>query len=529
MDRFEFEFLKTTILKKPEMNFEKVSILCDQLQKRFGFGIFDVFEMYYKCPALCDYSASAIEDNLKEFEKCFAVSSRQMKYFVLKFPFILVLNHKLLEYKINLLSTVFAVSKIEVLDKIMLCPDLLFISKAEIVNQTKMLSDVFDEFGEGIRRLLRVCPELLFVSKDHIKSLERIMFYDFSFSNKESNIIFKTCPELVFNSPEQLKDLFMFYYSKYFVKRDLKEMIPRCPQFLFLSPSAFKEKLEMIQNALDSNEKEALLFIRRCPNILFFDNPKTKLHGFKKFAINMEFLKFHPDVCICQEFSIPLKFVLARILGLESDFEELCKINTKTLVSRFLFMQSKHVYTHQDLLLSDEEFFKKYNVSSDVLKICYIVTDDDLQKICKYYVDLKDTLPKWTDIVFPDVKDVERFLKEKLRENFSCPSYDVLREKYQLTKKQYTLLSSFLSLYLDRDECMFLINKCKSLTKCSSKNVLNTVNFLRKQGFAFEHIVQLLIEKPTLFTYFIGDLENVFENVSKFYGCSAKEAVEYIC
>lgn len=529
MDRFEFEFLKTAILKKPDISFEKVAISCDQIQERFSFGVFDVFQMFYKCPALCNYSASAIEENLNELEKTVSISSRQMKYFVLKFPFMLIINHKLLEYKLNLLSTTFAVSKTEVLDKIMLCPDLLFISKAEVLNQTEMLSDVFDGFGEETRRILRICPELLFVSKKHIKELEKVMFYDFSFSNKQSNIIFKTCPELVFKTDKQLKDIFMFYYPKYFVKRDLKEMVPKCPQFLRISPSVFKEKLKNISSALNASEKEALLFIRRCPNILFFENPKTKLHGFKKFAINMEFLKFYPDVCMCQEFGIPLKFVFARILGLESEFDELCKINTKTLVSRFLFMQSKHIFEHKDLLLSEEKFFEKYKVSSDVLKICYIVTDDDLQKICKYYVDLKDSLPKWSDIVFPEVKDVERFLKEKPRENFSCSSYDILREKYLISKKTYSLMSSFFSLYLDRDECMFLLNKCKDLSKCSSKNVLNTVNFLRKQGFAFEQIVQLLLLKPTLFTFFIGDLENLFDNVSKFYGCAAKDAVDHIC
>lgn len=528
MDRFEFEFLKSMVLNGKELDYENVSSVFEILKSKFAFAVFDIFEIFKKCPNLCTVSPDSVEKNLSELEKNLSLRSRQFRFLVLKFPFVLLLSNVLLEYKINLLSTVFAVSKSEAIDKMLVFPDLMFISKAEIKNATAMLSESLDEFGEGIRRLVRVCPFLFFVKKEHIKALKKIMFYDFSFSEKQTQIIFKTCPEIMLWTEKELKAVYEFYYPRYFVKRDLKEMIPTCPEFISLSFSQFKERLKTLQTTLQTSEKEALVFVRMCPNILFF-NPKTKIDGFKKFGINVEYLKIHPKICISQEFSIPLKFVLARILGLESEFNKLCEIDTRTLLSRFLFMQSKKIYTHEDLVLSEEEFFKKYHVSSHVLKICYIVSNCDLQKICKYYVDLKGKLPKWSDIVFPEVGDVERFLKEKICQTYSLPLFEVLHERYLLSEKQYEVLSVLRSLYLDKDECMFLLSKCKALSVCGSKNVINAFHFFRKQGFTFEETVLMLLTKPTLFTYFISDLDELYKNTIDFYNCSGKDAINYIC
>lgn len=528
VDRFEFEFLKSMILGKDDLNYENVSSIYEMLKSKFGFAIFDAFEIFKKCPELCTASASSIEKNLSDLEKSFSLGSRQFRFLVLKFPFVLLLNNVLLEYKINLLSTVFAVSKSEALDKMLVVPNLLFISKVEIKNATAMLAELLDEFGEGVRRLVRTCPFLLFSKREHIKALKKIMFYDFSFSEKQTLIIFKTCPDLMLKTEQELKNIYEFYYPRYFVKRDFKEMVPICPEFMTMPFSLFSERLKVLQNSLGTSEKEALSFARKCPNILLY-NPKTKIDGFKKFGINLEFLKIHPNICVSHEFSIPLKFVLARILGLESEFEKLCEVDTRTIISRFLFMQSKKIYTHEDLLLSEEEFFKKYHVTSHVLKICYIVSDGDLQKICKYYVDLKGKLPMWSDIVFPEVKDVERFLKEKLCESYSCPMFEVLHEKYLLSKKQYDVIVTLRSLYLDKDECIYLLSKCNDFATCGAKNIINSVNFFRKQGFSLEEIIHLLLTKPTLFTYFISDLDELYKNTIAFYNCSAKDAVSYIC
>lgn len=529
MDRFEFEYLKSMILKRSDVSYEDVSLLFELLQSKFGFGDFDIFEIFHKCPQLLNIPVMAVEKNIKEFEKKFRLSSTHMRYFFLKFPFMILVNHKLLEFKIDLLSTVFACSKNEVINKFIICPDLLFISKIEIKNQIAFLSENLDEFGEGIRRILRDYPETLFLKKENLKEIEKIMLHDFTFSKDQVNTIFKICPEIMFFTSEKLKEVYDFYYPKYFVKRDIKELFSSCPQLFLLSKEEFEGKIETIKSVLNANEKETLNFVRCCPDSLLFENPKTKFDWFRRFNINLEFLKHHPKIFMAQEFSIPLKFIFARILGLESEFEKICEIDTKTFISRFLFMQSKKLYSHEDLILSEQEFFEKYKVSSEVLKICYIVSDENLNQICAYYVNLKGQLPNWTDIVFPNTKDVVRFVKEKVRINHQVLPYEILKEKYNFTKKQYKLLSVLHSLYLDNDECMFLIKKCKSLASSSQGNIIGTFHFLRKQGFSFEDVVRLLFEKPTIFTHFIGDFENIFNQTMKFYHCQPKEAIKHIC
>lgn len=529
MDRFEFEFLKTMILKQSDVSFDDASLVCELLKAKFKFGDFDVYEIFYKCPNVLSTPIFLLKENIEKLEEKFLLSSSRMRYFVLKFPFMLLVRSNLWEFKIELISTLFAISKTEAIDKLVLCPDLLFISKEEIKKQSAFLSKELDTFGEGIRRISRDFPEVLFLKECEIKNLKKILIEKFTFSEKQVNKIFKTCPEVLFFPVQKLNGLFEFYYPKYFVKRDLKEIFSNCPEMFKLSPFEFERKFESVKSSLCATESEVLNFIRKCPSAMLFENLKTKFDGLKKFNINMEFVKAHPSLFLVQEFTIPLKFVFARILGLESEFENLCLVNTKTLVSRFLFMQAKKIYSHEDLLLDEFEFFEKYKVSSDVLKICYVISEENLRKICEYYVNLDGKLPNWTDIVFPQIKDVKNFIKEKFKQNFPKVQYDSLREKHNFTRKQHKLLSVFFSLYLDNDECLYLVHKCKGLSRCRSGNIIAIFHFLRKQGFSFEELVKLLLEKPTIFTYFVGDFENLFSQTMKFYHCKPNEAIEFIC
>lgn len=529
MDRFEFEFLKTVILDQPEISFREVSSICELMKSKFNFGDYDVCEILYKCPQILETKIILLKENIEKLEKKFSLLSSRIKYFVLKFPFLLLVKSELLEYKIGLISTLFAISKTEAIEKLILCPDLLFVGKEEIKNKTIFLSKELNEFCEGVRRISRDYPEVLFLEEEKIKRMKKVLIEKFTFSENQVNKIFKTCPEVLFFSVEKLEDLYDFYYPRYFVKRDLKEIFSSCPEMFKLTKAEFERKICTIEDSLHASEKEALNFVRSCPNSMLFGNLKTKFEGLKKFNINMEFVKAHPSLFLIQEFTIPLKFVFARILGIESEFERLCLVNTKTFVSRFLFMQAKRIYSHEDLLLEESEFFEKYRISSDVLKICYVISEEKLRTICEYYVNLKGRLPNWTDIVFPRTKDIENFIKEKLRQNVQNVSFESVREEFNFTRRQHKLLPVFFSLYLDNDECLYLIRKCKSLTGCCSSNIHGIFHFLRKQGFSFESLVKLLLEKPTIFTYFVGDFESMFLQTMKFYHCKPQEAIEYIC
>lgn len=529
LERFEFEFIKSMIIKNDDAEFENVSVIYDNIKSRFGFGVFDMYEIFSKCPQLCTASNTSVLENLNGLENICCLSSRQMRYFILKLPFTLLINYELVKYKIDILSVLLALPRADIVDRITVYPDLLFISKAEIKKQTAMLSEQLDEFGEGVRRILRIHPNLLFTSRAHIKALKKIMIYDFTISNKESGIIFKTCPTLLFKSESQLKDIYKFFYPRYFVKRDMKELFPACPQFLMLPPKIFVEKFAKIQNALNATEKETLYFIRTCPNIMFFENPYQKIIGFKRLNINMEFLKVFPKVSLRQEFTMPLKFIFARILGLESEFERLCETNTRTLLSRFLFMQAKQLYSHEDLILSECEFVKKYNIATKVLKICYPITSSVIKQISAYYVNLKESLPKWTDIVFPEFNDVEKFAHEKYKTNYEIPNFTSLREKYNTSKREFEIVSILHSLYLGIDECIYLIRMCPMLSNCNPRNIIKVINFLRRFDYSLEEVINLLLKKPSIFAYFVDDFVSLFNETLKMYNCPIKNVVDYIC
>lgn len=530
MDRFEFQYLKSMVLGEGcDKTFEQVSPVIDELQSRLNFGFADIEDIIFRCPSLCDYGYSAIKNNIDNLSKKFSLLSKQFRYLVLKYPFVLLLNRQVFDYKIDLLSTLFAISKNDVFDRILQNPELLFISKEKIINQVEMLSVELNDFGLGIRRMIRLYPDIIFVERKQIKDLLKVLLYDFSFSINEAQNIFKAVPNLLLKSEKELKEIYNYYYPKYFVKRDFKEMVPLCPEFLMISKEDFEEKLSIITNAFSFSEKEACEFIRGCPNLMFYKNLQSKFDGFKKFNINMEFIKIHPSICMSPEISIPLKFILARMLCLDSDFEKICSLNTKTFVSRFLYMQDKKIYNHQDLLLSEDDFLKKYSISSKMLRLCYPISSVNIENICKYYLELKERLPKWSDVAFPKVSDIEDYLKEKIKTNQELPCYCMIKERYNFSKHEYDLVYNLLSFHLDYDECMYLINKCPALARNGNINVRNQIDMLRKYGVSLEDIIRLAFNKPALFTFFIGDFDILVKETVDYYKCDMLEAITKVC
>lgn len=529
MDKFEFEYIKTMILRdNGYYSYEEVSMTADVLESNFGFNTSELEGILFECPNILKVGATALRANLEKLAETYNLKSKEFRYLVLCKPFVLLLSYEALKYKFDLLSTVFALKKQDVIKRVTLYPELLFLSKKQIVNQVITYSFLLDEFGHGVRRIFSLCPMLLLTDKQQVNTLMKVLISGFTFSARECIKIFKAVPDLMLTSADSLKNLLDFYYPRYFVKRDLKEMIPSCPELLTLSPKTFNIQLQTVMNVLSLSEKDALVFIRNCPHLLFYPNVKNKLEGFKKFNINLEFVKIHPNILMSPEISIPLKFVLSRMLGLDSGFEEVCRLSTRTFIARFLFMQESGNFNHQDLLLSDEEFKLKYGISSQALKVNYKTSIFELKSILEYYLSLKGKLPMWSDIVFPEVVEVSNYLKEKNSMNVSRGNFDALHTEYLLTKSEYELTNALASLHLECDECLYLIKRCKYLCQNGNYSLLKCIDILKKQGIMLEDIIKLLLLRPSLFTYHVTDFDIVLNEAIDFYLVEPVKALDYM-
>jgi len=529
MDRFELEYVKTMVLPSYEIkNEDALLATINDIQDAFNFASVDVCEMLYNCPEILQYSHASIKRNLDENAKTFNLKSKELRYLFLKFPHLLLVESAVFKYKLTLLSTVFAVSKKEAINKIMIYPDLLYVGKIAITSSLKTLSSVLDEFGEGLRKIYSECPELLFYNEAHFKKLFSVMLYSFSFSMKEAQRIFKAVPTLMTKSDDELVDIFNFYYPKYFVKRDFKEMIPLCPEFLSLKPSEFETKIKEAKNIFSFSEKEACAFFRFCPNLLFYRSLSSKVDTLRRFSINIEYLKIHPSVFTAPIITIPLKFLLARILGLESEFEEICKMDTKTFISRFLFMQGMRKYTHKDLLLSEEDFEAEHHISTKALCASYVVSSKNLKNICEYYISLKERLPKWTDIDFPDISEVENYLKERLDIPHVQINYNSLREKYNLTYREYDLIKNLLSLHLGFGESLFIVTKCPYLAHSGYDSLVRSIDIFRKYGYHLEQVIRLLFDRPSIFAHNCIDLDELIKSNIEYYNFDIEQVVSTV-
>lgn len=190
-------------------------------------------------------------------------------------------------------------------------------------------------------------------------------------------------------------------------------------------------------------------------------------------------------------------------------------------------MQAYGFYNHLDLILNEEEFFAKYNISSRVLMLNYNLDYDNLKNICECYVNNKDKIKCWSDIMFPDIYEIIKYFNNDFDfDSLQTKSYINFKENSKFTKLQYDLYRVFKSMGLSIDEIQFVFNKNKAINKFKGVDCLKVVKELRKYGYTKEKIIKLIMSKQYLFNYNINDFVLLIEEISANKNCSTFEAVE---
>lgn len=506
-----------------------ISPMLVELHENVGLSYMDISTICCKFPDILTFDVYQIVANLKSLAQNFDIKTNEFKFLVLKNPYVLCLDADYFLYKLKLIKTAFGYSTIDSIKLIYTYPTLLFINKEFIIEKSKFLSELFDDYGLSLRKSFRMCPSLFYVNKETVEELRKILMYDFSFSQAEIGIILRSCPSLALFSKQKLMELYNFYYPKYFIKRDFKEMITKCPEFFMIFPKEFLNKLSDIKRVFGIADKEACHLITTEPNLLFYSSIEDKLQGFKRLFINKEYIRRNVELLTKPEISIPLKFIISRILGLDSDFDKVCGVDSNLFISRFIFMQQYGNFEHKDLFMSEQGFEEKYHISSRVLLINYRLDMKTVDNISTYYVSLSDTLPNWRDIVFPEFEELIKFYNSWVgSQQLNDDSYMVLREKYGLTFKQYLIRNSLKSLYLQDCEIKFLQNKNGYLINSEKNNILKIVELLKKYGLNLEKILILLLEHPSIFAHSIRDFDIIIKQIVERENCSISQAVYYL-
>ena len=252
----------------------------------------------------------------------------------------------------------------------------------------------------------------------------------------------------------------------------------------------------------------------------------NSIYGFKKLFISQEYLKRNPSLLLAPEISIPLKYVICRILGIESYFVDVCEMNTNLFLARFLYMQRYEQFEHKDLLLSEAEFENKYNVSSRILTLNYKIDYQTVENISIYYVSLSEKMPNWHDIVFPNFEQILKYVNSQALENNNLKyDYCKYRELYNISKSKYELFINLKALHLDENECLFMLNKHPNLVTSDKDNLLKIVEILKKYGLNLEQIVVLLFNSPSIFANSIRDFASIVEEIMERENCLPAQAV----
>ena len=341
----------------------------------------------------------------------------------------------------------------------------------------------------------------------------------FGLTELEISEVIKAVPSLAIASPNELVEKFSVYYPNLFIKRDIKEILSICPEFVSLNQDYVVDKIKEIAECFSIKNKKACELIRRNPNLLFYDSIKEKINSILSIGISKDYLISFSAISNELMNVLPVKFVLARTLNLENYFDKLVDIPLKTLLTRFIFMQNNNIFEHNNLLLSEEEFYNKYGLFGYNKKI--EINNNVLVNIAKYYVSLKERLSGWKDIPFPAFEKIEKLINEKI-ETCEYSEYLIDREKENISFDVYKVKKQLLNFSLSEIEVRLVNNKTKNLRNVGE--IIKIVEHLIKNDFTLEEIVSLIINRPSNFTYSYNDYLLLVNEISEHQNCSIKQA-----
>ena len=516
MDLLESEFYLSSILegRVSKTTLSSISPLLYELNNLLKLDYSDICYICYCCPDILEHNIYSIISNLNELKKTYNISSREIRYLFLKYPRLLLVTSDILKFKINLISTIFDFSSKDAFRMLYTFPELFYLEKNQVKKQIELISSCFDEYGIVVRKHFRREPRLLFVTKENIECVRKYLMRNCTLTENEVHKVFKTVPSVALMKLSEIEEFFNSYYPTYFVKRDIKEILNACPEFINLNPNSVKSKIEEIKSIFNIDQKRACELVRKIPNILFYESCYDKIKGFSKFSISLEYLKNFPEICLAPEISLPINYIITRILKLEQNFDLISIMDTNLFVSRFLFMQSYGFTKYQDLLIKEDEFEKKYHISSKVLKVSYRLDYKTLDNICKYYLNLKGKINNWVDIVFPEYSKIINYMYGTGLEKNQHPrilSYFSVREKENITKTRFMMAEILKNYELNSNEIKMILNKFASLSPFIAYDLNKNILLLKKYGCSQEDIVLLLLNKPSLFAFSVKDFATVLE------------------
>jgi len=505
---------------------KNVSQIYYELQNRFGYNYNDIEYIVNSFPSILKCKVLDLLTNLKSITGKYNLKNSEIKYLILKKPSILLMPSQLLKYQIKLVSKILGISVKDSLKIMYVYPELLSMTKKQVIAQIKMISTQLNQYGLTVRRMFKIEPRLIFVPKEQIENVKKFLMHKFTLSENECYRILSRCPTLIVMSKQDYEARFDAYYKHYFIKRDFKEMFTNFPEVLLIEPSILIQRIKNIENVFNVNTKKACEFVRKNPDVLFYDSIQDKFNQLKDLHLNNEYIFNHPSLFSVVNFSLPLKFMFARILNKEDQFEKIYMQDITLFLSKFIYLQTNHCSAYSDLLLDIKEFCQKYGVTERMLTIQNKPTKLMVKKFFTYYQSLNGKKANWTPIKKQDYDFLVNYINGK-----GIIYGDVVEQKQTLSNIENLIEETkdyLKNLCFSQCEINFLYNKNPNLFIYNETNIKNMVIYLNKNGYSIDKINQLLISIPSLFTYNIKDFVLLVEQIMEEEECEFNQAIEIL-
>lgn len=514
---------KNIILERINKNFSEIPSIFHCFKLRLNFSNTDIIQIIYKCPEIASLNINELENNILRLKSFLNLKTSNIKLLFLKYPILLTIKPSDLIYKINLLSRIFAICKTKALQVLFTHQFFLTLDKDKIIKQVIEISNKLDAYGLTVRKMFKMQPLLVFADLSNIDKIKKLLMRKYTLSEPEVNNLIKTNPNLLLEKIEVLDGKLKVYYPEMFVKRDIKEMLSTCPEFICVSPDFVASKASELSKFFNLSLKKAYEFIRTQPNIVFNNSLSNKVLTYDKLNLNMEYIKFYPFITNCTDVAIKLKFILTRCLGIDDLFNDICKMDTNLFISRFIYMQNIKKFSYRDLILSDDAFKTKYNISSNNIVKAFKPSIKIIKNIYKFYISLNNKLNKWSFIDL-NINETYAYLSNEKLQAFNCYSNSLASE--YISKNMFNKISVLKNLSLSNTEIKFILLKQSVLSSPLCSSLKENILILKKYNLSNEEIIKYLFNKPSLFCYDSGDLEKLIKQVVCLESCTIKEAIE---
>ena len=263
-----------------------------------------------------------------------------------------------------------------------------YLDKERILAKETFYMQEFNLTKDEYNKMIKFLPALLGLDIESVKAKETFYMQVFNVNKDELHKMIKLSPALLGYNEDSIKAKISFYMQEFNLTRDKINKIIT-PALLCLSENTIKAKISFYMQEFNLSKDEINSIISPSWLCLSDENIKNKHKILKELNIPDSIIINDPAILTAPELSLKVRYMILYIVEKSDVFlrKKWYMTSHKKTWARLCWLRTigKKIMSTRDLLISEQNFFDRYNIDSKTMMDKFPYNNDAIDMINTEY------------------------------------------------------------------------------------------------------------------------------------------------